>query len=59
VTCPIFFINGEKDKLIPSEMARKLFSESVSAKKEIWIVTDGAHNNITTVAGSIYVTKLQ
>ena len=40
-------------------MTRKLFAESASTKKEIWIVTDGAHNNITTVAGSIYVTKLQ
>ena len=40
-------------------MTRKLFAESASTKKEIWIVTDGANNNITTVAGSIYVTKLQ
>ena len=59
VTCPTFFISGEKDKLVPQEMTRKLFMASASSKKDIWIVEGGAHNDIINLAGSIYVTKLQ
>ena len=40
-------------------MTKKLYTESASIKKEIWIVAGGAHNDITNIAGSIYVTKLQ
>lgn len=44
VRLPTLFLSGEQDKLIPAEMTRKLFSASVSIKKDIWIVEKAAHN---------------
>jgi len=40
-------------------MFRRLYSACGSKKKEIWIVPGGSHNNTYSVAGSIYVTRLQ
>jgi hypothetical protein len=40
-------------------MTRRLFAASGSVKKEIWFIAGAAHNNTYSVAGSIYVTKLQ
>ena len=59
VTCPILFISGDKDQLVPVEMTKRLHSACASQRKEVWIVAGGNHNNTFSVGGSIYVTKLQ
>ena len=39
---PIFFIHGEKDKFVPSEMSLENF-RATSAPKELWIVQNATH----------------
>lgn len=59
VTCPILFISGDLDSFVPTQMTRKLFDESTSVKKELWVVKGGNHNDTFMVAGNEYITKLQ
>ncbi|MEG9295491.1 alpha/beta hydrolase [Mangrovibacillus sp. Mu-81] len=39
---PLFIIHGEKDELVPPEMAELLY-EKTSGKKELWIIPDVGH----------------
>jgi uncharacterized protein len=39
---PLFIIHGEKDELVPSEMASRLY-ENTSGMKELWIIPDVGH----------------
>jgi uncharacterized protein len=39
---PLFIIHGEKDELVPSEMAEQLY-EKTSGKKKLWIIPGVGH----------------
>jgi uncharacterized protein len=39
---PLFIIHGDKDELVPSEMAHRLY-ENTSGMKELWIIPDVGH----------------
>ncbi|MGR3763247.1 alpha/beta hydrolase [Rossellomorea sp. NS-SX7] len=39
---PLFIIHGDKDELVPSEMAEQLY-ENTSGMKELWIIPDVGH----------------
>jgi uncharacterized protein len=39
---PLFIIHGEKDELVPPEMAEQLY-EKTSGEKELWIISDVGH----------------
>ncbi|MCA1055643.1 alpha/beta hydrolase [Rossellomorea aquimaris] len=39
---PLFIIHGDKDELVPPEMAQRLY-ENASGMKELWIIPDVGH----------------
>ncbi len=53
VKCPILFIHGTNDKLIPAWHSQKLF-EKASAPKEIYLVENAGHNDVEHIAGKKY-----
>ena len=52
-------MTGDLDNFVPTVMTQKLYSESVSALKELWVVKGGNHNDTFMVAGDEYVVRLQ
>jgi len=40
--CPIFFIHGAEDTLVPTEMVYRLY-ETANCEKEIWVVPGAGH----------------
>ena len=45
VTCPILFIRGLKDEIVPCDQSKKLYDAAKSAKfKELHEVANGDHN---------------
>ncbi len=49
VTCPIFFIHGNKDRLIPFKDSLKL-KEVAGHKSQLFNIEDGGHNNLPSFA---------
>lgn len=47
VTCPIIFIHGSKDTLIPASHAGKLFKKFTGKKKMI-LIPEGSHNDLNS-----------
>jgi uncharacterized protein len=45
VQCPILFIHGSKDTLIPAQHSRKL-TEAFSGQKQLLIIDGGSHNDL-------------
>ncbi|WP_338079249.1 alpha/beta hydrolase [Aquibacillus halophilus] len=48
-TLPLFIIHGDKDELVPTQMAYKLYDAAIS-EKEFWIVPDAGHTMAYEVA---------
>ena len=53
VHAPIFFIHGDRDKVIPLRLGRDLFAAAYEPKS-FWMVTGAGHNDITETAGAAY-----
>jgi len=53
VSCPILFIHGTADTLIPFWQAEKLYDRASSPKQHLW-VNGAGHNNVLNVAGKNY-----
>ncbi|UII56609.1 alpha/beta hydrolase [Cytobacillus spongiae] len=56
-TLPIFFIHGDQDELVPTEMVHRLY-EAAGGQKEIWIVKGAGHTEGYTVAEEEYQKRL-
>ncbi len=50
---PLFFIHGDKDKIVPVEMSQELFNKAGEPKK-IWIVPGAGHLEIRKMEGKQY-----
>ncbi len=53
VKCPVLFIHGRKDRIIPFWHGEKLFAEANEPKFSLWI-DEADHNNIFEVGGKTY-----
>ena len=53
VNCPVLFIHGKKDEIVPFWHGEELFSEVVEPKFSLWI-DEAKHNNVSRVGGQIY-----
>lgn len=54
---PLFIIHGDKDDLVPTEMAQRIFDKAIS-KKELWIVPGAGHTEAYTIAEEEYQKRL-
>jgi uncharacterized protein len=55
---PLFIIHGDQDKLVPTEMGKRLYDTAVS-EKELWIVPGAGHTEAYTVAEKEYQERLK
>jgi pimeloyl-ACP methyl ester carboxylesterase len=60
LTCPVFFVSGAKDELIPpAQMARLHGSATASRDVDILIVKDGTHNDTYVKGGQQYYDRMK
>jgi len=53
---PIFFINGDKDELVPPKLMETLFNAAKKSKlKDRLIVSGGMHNTTSMIGGKDYI----
>lgn len=57
VGCPIFLMNGEKDRNTRPEDARLLFSHAQS-RKELWFVSNAGHVDLHKAATAEYESRV-
>lgn len=58
VNCPVLFIHGKEDGLIPIWHGEKLFAEANEPKYSLWV--DGAnHNDLFAISKNSYVQAIQ
>jgi fermentation-respiration switch protein FrsA (DUF1100 family) len=57
VSCPVFVINGEKDRRTRPEDARLLFSRA-SSPKQLWFVANAGHVDLHRAATADYESRL-
>ncbi|WP_423410604.1 alpha/beta hydrolase [Heyndrickxia sp. MSNUG] len=55
---PLFIIHGDKDDLVPTEMAQRIFDMATS-KKDLWIVSGAGHTEAYTIAEEVYQERLK
>lgn len=55
---PVFIINGADDSLSPRHDARRLYRRA-KEPKQIWIVPNASHTNVSEVAGQQYKNRLR
>jgi fermentation-respiration switch protein FrsA (DUF1100 family) len=60
ITCPILYISGSADSIVPTNYTTDLFNASTNALfKEILIVEGADHNNTFMVDYETYFNKLE
>eukprot|EP01138_Halocafeteria_seosinensis_P009467 gb/GECG01009675.1/.p1 GENE.gb/GECG01009675.1/~~gb/GECG01009675.1/.p1 ORF type:complete len:400 (+),score=43.88 gb/GECG01009675.1/:1-1200(+) len=60
VTCPVLFISGEADELIPPQHTQKLFVNAVNSRyKDLYTVPNGGHNDCYMKGGEPYFEAIQ
>jgi abhydrolase domain-containing protein 17 len=57
VNCPVLFIHGRMDRVIPFHHGETLYNEAKAPKYYLW-VDDAGHNNIEWTAGEEYWTSI-
>jgi uncharacterized protein len=55
---PLFIIHGDQDKLVPTEMGRRIF-DIAKSDKELWIVPGAGHTEAYTIAEKEYQERLK
>jgi hypothetical protein len=55
---PKLFVQGDRDEVIPAELARRLYA-SAQEPKSFWVVEGAGHNDILEQAGPAYRERLQ
>jgi fermentation-respiration switch protein FrsA (DUF1100 family) len=58
IKCPVLFIHGRKDSLIPFWHAERLIAAANEPKFSLWI-DEGDHNNIFSVSKKAYLEKIR
>ena len=58
ISCPILFINGTEDSVIPEEDTYRLFSISRNPVSQIWIVSGADHSKSFITSRKEYVAKV-
>jgi abhydrolase domain-containing protein 17 len=58
VKCPVLFIHGRKDQIIPFWHGEKLFAEANEPKFSFWI-DEAGHNNIYQTGGKAYLQRIR
>jgi fermentation-respiration switch protein FrsA (DUF1100 family) len=58
VRVPILFFHGDKDRIVPIELGRKLF-EAAPIPKELVVIPGAGHNDTYSVGGSDYFKKIE
>lgn len=56
--CPILFIHGDNDGLIPREDRETLFNKCGSSKKEEFIISGATHTKCAETGGELYRNKI-
>ena len=56
---PLFVIHAQEDHIIPLNEAELVYNDSVSKKKELWIINNANHNNILIHAGRDYFRRVK
>ena len=56
---PLFIIHGDKDDLVPTEMAHEIYDAATTSYKEIWIVHGAGHTEAYTISEAEYQKKLK
>jgi hypothetical protein len=60
VKCPILFIRGLKDEIVPCEQSLVLYDKAKNARfKEMWECADGDHNNTWKIGGNNYLKSIR
>jgi fermentation-respiration switch protein FrsA (DUF1100 family) len=58
IACPILFIHGKNDQIIPFWHGEKLFTEANEPKFSLWI-DEAGHNNIYQIGGQSYLQAIR
>jgi abhydrolase domain-containing protein 17 len=58
INCPVLFIHGRKDQIIPFWHGEKLFAEANDPKLSFWI-DEAGHNNIYQIGGKAYLQRIR
>lgn len=58
VQCPILFVYGELDDLVPMAGAYKLFKASGNPSDELWIIPGAGHSKAYNVSPADYINKI-
>ncbi len=58
INCPVLFIHGRKDQIIPFWHSEKLFAEANELKFSLWI-DEAGHNNIYLTGGKAYLQTIR
>lgn len=58
VKCPVLFVHGRKDTLIPVWHGEKLFAEANEPKFSFWI-DEADHNDVSSVGAESYLRKIR
>ncbi|WP_462411680.1 alpha/beta hydrolase [Neobacillus sp. Marseille-QA0830] len=56
---PLFIIHGDKDDLVPTEMAKEIYETATAKDKELWIVPGAGHTEAYTIAEEEYQQRLR
>jgi pimeloyl-ACP methyl ester carboxylesterase len=55
---PVLYLHGTEDDLVPSEMSRRLYEKTISAKR-LKFITGGGHNNSAAIGGEDYLHSIR
>lgn len=53
VKCPVLFIHGKKDEVIPFRHGEMLFAAAAAPKSSLWL-DEAKHNNVASVGKEVY-----
>jgi fermentation-respiration switch protein FrsA (DUF1100 family) len=51
--CPLLLFHGDRDRIVPPDMARKLFN-AAPQPKTLYLIPGAGHNDTTEIGGSAY-----
>lgn len=55
---PVLYLHGTEDDRVPSEMSRRLYEKTTSAKR-LKFITGGGHNNSAAIGGEDYLRSIR
>lgn len=58
ISIPLLFMHGEKDSIVPSEMGKSLYKNSISDDKKIILFPQGGHGNLKIIEEEKYIKSI-